>query len=102
MSSRPVTYRIRPRKSSPVTQLRGVYGVTLILARGHSLTDVVLLKQVLKARTCSPIHSRCKAVFLFHVERCKLGLAGLKIVWPLVVAQVPVFMLLQQAVERLR
>ena len=63
-----------------------VYGMALILARGYSLTDVVLLKQVLKARARAPINPRCKAVFLFHSERCKLGLAGLKIVWPFVIA----------------
>ena len=81
--------------------MHGVYGVALILARGHSLTNVILLKQVLKARTCSPLHPRCKAVFLFHRERCKLGLPGLKVVRAFVVAQVPVVMLLQQVMERL-
>lgn len=81
--------------------VHGVYGVALILARGHSLTDVVLLEQVLKPRTCSPIQPRCKAVFLFQSEHCKLGVAGLKIVRALVVAQVPIVMPLQQAMERL-
>ena len=74
--------------------------MALILARGHSLTDVVLLEQVLKAGTRSPIYPSCKAVFLFHSERCKRDLAGLKIVRAFVVAQVPVAMLLQQVMER--
>ena len=61
---------------------------------------MVLFGQVLKARTRSPIYSRCKAVFLFQSERCKLGLAGLKIVRALDVAQIPVVMLLQQVIQR--
>ena len=81
--------------------MHGVHGVALILARGYSLADVVLLEQVLKARTRSPIYPSCEAVFLLHSECCKLGLAGLKIVWTFVVAQVPVVMLLQQVMERL-
>ena len=103
--SRPVSSRHVPHYAKkifpgdPVVQ--GVYGVALILARGHSLTDVVLLEQVLEARTCSPIQTRCKAVFLFHSEHCKLGVAGLKIVRPLVVAQTPIVMPLHQAMERL-
>ena len=79
----------------------GVYGVALILSRGHSLTDGVPLEQILKARMCSPIQPRCKAVFLFQSKHCKLGVAGLKIVRALFVAQIPIVMPLQPAMERL-
>ena len=78
-----------------------MHGVALIPARGYSLADVVLLEQVLKARTRSPIYPSFKAVFLPHSECCKLGLAGLKIVWTFVVLQLPVVMWLQQVMERL-
>ena len=81
--------------------MHSVLRVILILARSHCLTDAVLLEQVLEAHARAPAYPRCKAVFLLHGERRKLGLTGLKIVWLFVVAQVPVVMLLQQVVDRL-